>query len=94
VTVYIIYVFIGISLYHLRFGVVSVYIIYLVSVCIVFIWIGGILYNLLFVLVSVYIIYAWGDVSLFHLRLDWCQFILSTLTLVSVCIIYVLIGVS
>ena len=85
-TVYIIYVFIGVSLYHLRFGVVSVYIIY--------VWNSVSLYRLrlnwcqfalsTFGLVVFNIIYC----------LYWCLSISFTLGVMSVYFIYVWISVS
>jgi len=41
-----------------------------------------------------FIVYIWIGVSLYHLLLDWCQYISSTLELVSVYTIYVWSGVS
>ena len=67
-------------------GLVSDDIVYAwIGICIVYIWSGVSLYNLCF-LVYVYFIYI--GVSLYHLRLDWCQSISSTFGYVSVYIVY------
>jgi hypothetical protein len=66
VSIYIIYVWVCVSLYHLRLGGVSLYCLRLcsftigfVSVCIAYIWSGVSLFHLRFGVVSVYIIYVW-----------------------------------